>query len=260
MEFSSIAAGDNHLLLLTTDGQVYSAGSSEYMQLGRRVLERHMVQGTIPERVILQTRSRRAVAVGVGADHSFAVDTEGTVWGWGLNGHGQTGTGVKSHKGDGRVIPSPLRVQGLSKDELGGATTVVQIAGGAQHTLFLTSDGRVYACGNHQDGQLGLPDDRGALVTQYPSGYIAHPVLVPFPDADDPVVAVACGTHNSLAITQGGAMYGWGRDTTGQVGTNSGGADVRTPTNIVRKTGGSWAAKAVSCGSQHSLALLQKRT
>ncbi|KAI0714088.1 regulator of chromosome condensation 1/beta-lactamase-inhibitor protein II [Cerioporus squamosus] len=257
VQLSSVAAGDNHVLFLTTTGDVYSAGSSEYMQLGRRPPTRHTVKGTIPERVILRLRSRKAVVVGAGADHSFAVDTEGTVWGWGLNGHGQTGTGVVSRD---RVVPAPLRVQGLSKADLGGNATVVQIAGGAQHTLFLTSDGRVYGCGNYKDGQLGIADSSDALATRYPDGYIPEPVLVPFPDNDDPIVAVACGTHNSLAITQGGAMYAWGRDTTGQVGTGTEGADVRTPRNVVRRTGGSWSAKAASCGSQHSLALLQRKT
>ncbi|RDX49855.1 RCC1/BLIP-II [Lentinus brumalis] len=256
VQISSVAAGDNHVLLLTTNGEVHSAGSSEYMQLGRRVLERHLIKGTVPERVVLQSRSRKAVVVGAGADHSFAVDTEGTTWGWGLNGHGQTGTGAVS---EARVVPAPLPVQGLSKDELGGAT-VVQIAGGVQHTLFLTSDGRIYGCGNYVDGQLGHADITGILATRYPDGYIPEPVLVPFPNDDDTVVAVACGTHNSLAITQGGAMYAWGRDTTGQVGTDTEGADVRMPTVVVRRTGGSWSAKAASCGSQHSLALLQRKT
>ncbi|KAI8974193.1 regulator of chromosome condensation 1/beta-lactamase-inhibitor protein II [Trametes punicea] len=259
LQFSAVAAGDNHILLLTINGEVYSAGSSEYMQLGRRVLKRHLIKGTIPERVVLQSRSRRAVAVGAGADHSFAVDEEGTVWGWGLNAHGQTGTGVGAEKNEDRIVQAPSPVIGLSKADLGGAT-VVQIAGGSQHTLFLVSDGRVYACGNYEDGQLGVADSLDTLRNRYPDGFIPEPVIVDFPDDEDPVVAVSCGTHNSLAVTKGGAMYAWGRDTTGQVGTGKEGVDVRTPTMVVRKDGGSWSAKAVSCGGQHSLALLQKKT
>ena len=56
------------------------------------------VKGTYPERVILHSRSRKAVVVGAGADHSFAVDADGSTWGRGHNGHGQTGTGIESHK------------------------------------------------------------------------------------------------------------------------------------------------------------------
>ncbi|KAH9889561.1 regulator of chromosome condensation 1/beta-lactamase-inhibitor protein II [Cubamyces lactineus] len=256
LEFAAVAAGDNHILLLTVKGEVYTAGSGEFMQLGRRVLQRHLVKGTVPERVVLQSRARKAVVVGAGADHSFAVDEEGTVWGWGLNAHGQTGTGVGTGRREDRIVPAPLAVIGLCKADLGGAT-VVQVAGGSQHTLFLVSDGRVYACGNYEDGQLGVADSVETLRARYPGGFVPEPVLVRFPEDDDPVVGVACGTHNNLAVTAGGAMYGWGRDTTGQVGT---GEDVRTPRMIVRRTGGSWSAKAVSCGGQHSLGLLQKKT
>ena len=222
------------------------------MQLGRRVLERRLIKGTIPERVILQSRSRKAILVGTGADHSFAVDENGTAWGWGLNGHGQTGTCLPSED---RLVSTPLQVHGMNKTDLGGAS-IVQISGGSQHTLFLTSDGRVFACGNCQDGQLGLPDDDGALSKRYPEGFVTEPTLVPFPDREDPVVYIACGTHNSLAITQGGAMYSWGRNTLGQLGTGTESVDAKTPTMIVRKEGGSWSAKAAACGSQHSLALL----
>ncbi|KAI0749576.1 regulator of chromosome condensation 1/beta-lactamase-inhibitor protein II [Daedaleopsis nitida] len=259
LRFSSTVAGDNHVLLLTVGGEIYSAGSSEYLQLGRRVLKRRLVTGTVPERVILQSRSRKAVVIGAGADHSFAVDEDGTVWGWGLNGHGQTGTGVDPNsEPEDRVVQAPLPVPGLGKADLGGST-VTQIAGGAQHTLFLTADGRVFACGNCEDGQLGIPDQKSSLTEEYPLGFVPEPVLVPFPDHDDPVIAVACGTHNSLAVTKGGAMYAWGRDTLGQLGTGEEGVDVRTPTVIVRKDGGSWSAKAASCGCQHSLALLRQK-
>ncbi|KAH9851070.1 regulator of chromosome condensation 1/beta-lactamase-inhibitor protein II [Lenzites betulinus] len=260
LRFSAIAVGDNHLLLLTTTGAVYSAGSSEYMQLGRRVLARHLLRGTLPEPVVLGTRGRKAVAVGAGSGHSLAVDADGGVWAWGLNGHGQTGTGaVGALRGEDRVVAVPHALRGLGDDVLGAGERVVQVAGGAEHSLFLTSAGRVFACGNFQDGQLGVPEDNAALKARYPEGYVPEPVLVPFPDEDDPVAQIACGTHNNLAITRGGALYGWGRDTTGQVGTGKEGVDVRTPTVIVRKEGNSWSAKAAACGAQHSLALLQKK-
>ena len=58
------------------------------------------------------------------------------------------------------------RVPLAAKENLGGAATVLQIAGGERTTVFLTSltsDGRAFVCGSSVDGQLGLADDKDAL-------------------------------------------------------------------------------------------------
>ncbi|KAI0042291.1 RCC1/BLIP-II [Auriscalpium vulgare] len=247
----ALAAGNNHLVVLTTQGTLYSWGAGEQGQLGRKIIERRKIHGTVPERVVLGSRTRRAVAVGAGNMHSFAVDEAGDVWGWGLNSAGQTGTGTNPADTDG-IVQTPRRVQGLSAQELGDGARVVQIAGGDLHTLFLTSDGRVYACGRGDACQLGVPDAPDS---------VDAPVLVPFPDAhtDDPVVAVSAGTRFNAAVTRAGALYAWGEGAQGELGVK-GEERVEEPTVVVRREGGSWAAVGVSCGGQHSLGLFRKRT
>ena len=44
--------------------------------------------------------------------------------------------------------------------------TVVDVAVGAEHTLALTADGRVFAWGTNNDGQLGLGHTAGVRVPQ----------------------------------------------------------------------------------------------
>ncbi|KAN0116125.1 Regulator of chromosome condensation 1/beta-lactamase-inhibitor protein II [Russula decolorans] len=246
----NVSTGNNHLLVLTTTGIIFSWGAGEQGQLGRKILERRKIHGTNPERVVLGSRGRRAVAIGAGSFHSFAVDEEGTVWGWGLNSAGQTGTGINLADSD-SIVQTPRRVLGLD------GIRIVEICGGDLHTLFLSEDGRVFACGRSDSAQLGLPLDHPAIVD---TDHGVEPVHVPFPVSheDDPVVHISAGTRFNAAVTRDGALYAWGEGAQGEVGIVDQ-ERVQTPTIVVRRSGGSWAAIDVSCGGQHSLGLFRKR-
>ena len=97
------------------------------------------------------------MAIGAGAFTSFAVDEGGVLWAWGLNNLGQTGTGSQANE-----VEVPQKVIGMSRDELGAS--VVAMAGGLHHSVFLTSNGKVYACGRANAGQIGLPKGHEAFV------------------------------------------------------------------------------------------------
>lgn len=249
-----VASGNNHLLILTTHGNVFTLGAGEQGQLGRKVLERRKIHGTMPEKITLGTRSRKAVIVGAGNYHSFAVDDRGDVWGWGLNTMGQTGTGIINESEN--LLPT--KVLGLSKEDLGGET-VVEISGGEHHTIFLTSGGKVYACGRSDGGQLGLEEDDEAFMDREHPDFLSEPVQVKFPDPVDRVVHISAGIHNNMAVTIGGALYAWGEGTQGELGVGEDG-EAATPTVVVRKEGGSWSALGASCGGQHTLGIFKKKT
>ncbi|KAK7041776.1 hypothetical protein VNI00_009065 [Paramarasmius palmivorus] len=250
--FVSVAAGAHHIITLTTHGNVYTWGVGELGQLGRRVPDRRKIHGTVPEKVVLGTRSRKAVVIGAGSQQSFAVDEAGDVWAFGLNNNGQLGIGSASGKAD--PVLTPTKVPKLSVEALDGER-VIQISGGEAHTLFLTSGGRVFACGQHDIGQLGLPKDDPRLaddVTCTP-----YPVHIPLPDPDDPVVQIDTSSRGNWVITADGALYGWGEANSSELGI--GDASVWTPKVVVRRDGG-WRAEQIACGGQHSVCLLRRRS
>ncbi|KAJ3508659.1 hypothetical protein NLJ89_g5638 [Agrocybe chaxingu] len=168
---------------------------------------------------------------------------------------GQTGTGYESSEDS--VVQLPKKVRRLSKEELGG-DVVVQIVGGAHHTVFLTASGKVYACGRSNNGQLGLADDDEAFKDRIDPDFIGEPALVTFPDTDDPVTQISCGSHNTSVVTRGGALYSWGQGVQSELGLGDE-EEVRTPRVVVRKEGGAWFASAVACGGQHTIGLFRKK-
>ncbi|TBU25716.1 RCC1/BLIP-II [Dichomitus squalens] len=254
--FSDVVAGANHLVLLTVDGDVYTIGKGSEGQLGHKVPKATPTQGTVPYKVLRNTHGHRAVAIGASNDTSFFVDQQGDVWVWGLNGYGQTGTGSKQN-----VLWYPHQAKRVRRKDLGGKAMVVQIVGGERHTLFLASDGRVFACGNAEDGQFQLPAGaEGDIAKEVARVSEPVPVLFPHDVKEDPVVQIAASNRMNAAITRDGVLYTWGLNSGGMLGTEVESPDdiIRTPKVIVRREG-SWLAKVVSCGGQHCLALLRKK-
>ncbi|KAF9247402.1 regulator of chromosome condensation 1/beta-lactamase-inhibitor protein II [Melanogaster broomeanus] len=228
----SVVAGNNHVLVLTTHGNVYAWGAGEQGQLGRKILDRRKIHGTVPEKITIGSRSNRIVVIGAGNYCSFAVDESGDVWGWGLNSMGQTGVGA-----------------------LGG-DVVVRFAGGEHHTLFLTAAGKVYACGRCDSGQLGQREDDEKYQSRPNQDFVLEPLEVTFDDPNDPIVHISAGTHNNMAISRGGLLYAWGAETQGELGVKE--KDAKTPTLVVRREG-KFLASAVACGGQHTLGLFRSK-
>lgn len=112
------------------------------------------------------------------------------------------------------------------------------IAAGATHYLALARDGRVYAWGRNDFGQLGngsTEDSRTPVQVRGLRG----------------VIAVAAGSGFSLALTGDGRVFAWGQNHLGQLGCGSG-ADQLTPRAVPGLTG----VKAIAAGDAHAMAIV----
>ncbi len=85
---------------------------------------------------------------------------------------------------------------------------MLAVAAGYSHSLALSRGGVVYAWGANDGGQLG---DGGRADSGVPVAVRGLPPR-------DPVVALAAGHHDSLALTRSGRVYAWGGNADGELG------------------------------------------
>lgn len=219
-----IVCGDSHTLMLTAKGEVLSCGNNDHGQLGR---EQHR---TRPELVTsLSDYSIQALACG--GCHSVAVTKWGQLFSWGSDSFGQLG--LNSGSGD---QWSAKTVKNLA------LSTVIQVACGQNHSLALTNDGQLYSWGCNRFGQLGL----GTTSEQE-----RKPILITSL-AGIPIAIIACGSNHSFAVSKSGAVFGWGKNTCGQLGLSDC-SNRKYPAQL--KSLRSIRVKFIACGEDFSVFL-----
>lgn len=250
--------------VLDTQGRVWTCGENKYGTLG---------DGTVVDKMywVRSAGLDDAVDVTAGYGHVHALRSDGTVWGWGFAGSGRLGFSSPTLS-----VCVPTLVPGLAG--------ITKISAGHYHTAALGSDGKVWAWGSNDVGQLGAGDTAprsGPVQVSALSGIIdicaasdftialsgdgkvwawganssgmlgnggstnsPVPVQVDIP-AD--VVAIAAGTLHCLALSSNGDVWGWGSNAYGQ-------ADGKTTANVLvpGKIGITGTPTGISAGSASS--------
>jgi hypothetical protein len=140
----AISGGVEHALALLANGTVMAWGDNQTSELGTTTTTTcggySSPCSTVPVRVSGLTG---VTAVAGGYGYSLAVKSDGSGWGWGTDGYGELGNGAAQLYG-GVKTPVKAKVQ-----------NVVAIAAGASFSVWLRSDGTVWAVGYNGEGQLG---------------------------------------------------------------------------------------------------------
>ena len=188
-----VASGDAHCLVLLATGQVVTWGVSASGRLG---LEGEL-PATVDRPMLMNLDA--VVDVACGAAHSLALCADGSVLAWGANTYGQLGLGSVAPQRLPTRVPAPTGVRQVAagaqhslflteaghayacgrglRGQLGcgGAVKchtaphvvkalagygVVSVCAGGDVSVFTTSNGEMWACGDNTTGVLGLGDTK----------------------------------------------------------------------------------------------------
>jgi uncharacterized repeat protein (TIGR01451 family) len=148
-----------------------------------------------------------------GKYHSVVVEPDASVWVWGFNGNGQTGTGDAL----GSILTSPKKITSLSN--------VRTVSAGLAHTLAVMNDGTVRSFGYNGKGQLCL------------NNTVDQPTPTTIPGLTNVIDAVA-GPDYSVFLLADGTAKSCGYNFFGQLGVAAFDFNDRlTPTAVGGLTG-----------------------
>ncbi len=192
-DWDTLSMGLYHTLALKSNGTLWAWGTNYYGELGdttfplsltyypNGILEPHQV-GSDSDWAF----------VSAGYSFSFGIKTNGTLWAWGVNGHGQFGSGNYT-----QYNYKPIQI-GIMSDWKAVAT-------GGHHTLALKQNGTLWACGENLYGELGIGNQ------------IETPIFTQVGNSSN-WESIACGYSTSHAINSNGELYSWGNNINGTLG------------------------------------------
>ncbi|AFU71203.1 RCC1 repeat-containing protein [Bifidobacterium asteroides PRL2011] len=236
-------------LAVGSDGKAYAWGNNKYGQLGNGTTTQQSTPVPVPKPAgtPMDFTYMQAAA---GGHHSLAIGSDGYVYAWGNNDHGQLGNNTKSNSS------TPVRVHG--PNNFGEGLKAIQVSAGVWSSTALGADGTVYTWGSLQSGWNHTESSPQTV-----------PTTVKDPsDASGVFHAVQISTHWSfdMALGQDGYVYTWGYNTNGQLGNNSSDGTSTTvfhptPSRVFASSqstaaAGPWLkAVQVSAGVLHALAI-----
>uniref|UniRef100_A0A4W4FUW3 HECT domain-containing protein n=1 Tax=Electrophorus electricus TaxID=8005 RepID=A0A4W4FUW3_ELEEL len=219
-----MACGGKHTLFLLHDGSMYTCGSNSHGQLG------HEKPGSKPE-LVVALDAQKIAGVACGRTHSLAVNEHGQVFAWGAGEGGQLGLGTTEE-----AVRVPRLIKKLCEHRIS------QVMCGNQHCIALSKDGQLFTWGQNSSGQLGLGKGEPSSVSPQPLKSLCG----------IPLAQISAGGDHSFALSLSGAVFGWGRNSAGQLGLNDE-LDRAVPCHI--KFLRSQKVVYISCGDEHTAAL-----
>jgi alpha-tubulin suppressor-like RCC1 family protein len=195
-----VSPGDGHTCAIDTQNQAWCWGANSRGQLGNATTTSSASPTLVASAVAfarIETSLAYSATPGAGNDGStYAIATDGSLWGWGGNDRGQLGGGSPS------ATPQVTPIQ-ISTDAWS------EIAAGQLFACGITTAGQLRCWGNNSSGELG----DGTTATRAVPGA----VLLDGVDATN-WKHVYASLQQACAVTTEGRAYCWGANSRGQIG------------------------------------------
>lgn len=218
-----IATGNKCSYAIKNDGTLWAWGINDFGQLGDGTL----IKKNIPTQIGTNNDWQKVIS-GNGS-HAFAIKTNGTLWAWEQNNHGQLGLGTSS-----TMETVPIQV--------GNENNWLNASIGFTHSLFIKTNGTIWSCGLGNDGALG----NGSNVLAFVPTQIG---------TQNNWIKIASGFYFSAAINSENKLFMWGDNSQGQLGIGDY-INKNIPTQINNET--NW--DEIVLGLFHSVALKSNKT
>lgn len=212
----AVSCGRGHTLGLQANGTVYSWGDNTAGQLGTGNLTAQLSP------LAVRTLSNNWIQISTGNNHTLALKSDGTIWGWGANNSGQLGNGSTSAKS--------------TPTQIGTASDWVAVSAGTSFSLGLRADGTIWSWGSNSSGQLGNSSATPTVPVQIGTNTTWK--------------SISAGNAHSLALRNDGTMWGWGYNGNGHLGTGNT-TSQSSPVQVGTNT--TWVT--ASAGVDHSMAM-----
>ena len=269
----AISAGTVHNIALTDDGKIFSWGSAQGGQLG--LSEKYLIQlnkkeffiskpTLVPMKNMNKTNDMKIIKISCGEAHTVVLNNKKEVYSWGFGSNGQLGLGFCEDSfelGTGMSrsrIFTPKKIETFEKKIL-----INDIQCGKTFSMFVDTNGGLYACGVNDLKQLGIPEPPPQTHLKNMDGqckdFVIPTKLIYFINLK--VEKISCGEAHCVAIIKTNQTYdknvwSWGNNRYGQLGLGNT-IDCSLPkpnTYLIEYKNNKF--ESVSCGGFHSLCLI----
>ena len=185
-KIQQIACGWSFTVCIDMEGFVWSFGQNNRGQLGTG----NTTNFNIPQKI---ENIPPVHSVSCGISHTLIITIDSELWSCGNNDFGQLCLGNQENQ------QSWLKLDFLSPPESMFQKTafanILSVSCGGYHTIFQDYKGEIYACGNNDNGQLGL----GHFNNQ------TTPILIP--NLPSNIIQIVCGGNHNLFLDSDGDVF-----------------------------------------------------